>query len=60
MRFSIQKRELEWLHYAFRHQALVGLLAGRPRGIANLAGPCVVQPKVDFLRVQRDIVQRVL
>ncbi len=33
-------------------QALVGLLAGRPRGTANLARPCVVQPEIDLLQYQ--------
>ncbi len=37
----------------------VGLLAGWPRGIANLVGPCVVQFEVDPLRTPRDVVQRI-
>ncbi len=38
-------------------ETFVGLLVGRPRGIANLAWPCDVQLEVDPLHTQRSIVQ---
>jgi hypothetical protein len=37
-------------HSGFR--TLVGLLIGWPRGVTNLAGPCVVQLGVDALEYQ--------
>jgi hypothetical protein len=33
-------------------RALVGLLAGRPKGTTNRAGPCAIQPEVDPLQYQ--------
>ncbi len=41
-------------------RALVDLLTGRRKGIANLVGPCVVQLEVDLLRMQRGDVQRIM
>jgi len=40
-------------------RTLVGLLAGQPRGTANLVGPCGVQPEVDSLHTRRDVIQRI-
>ncbi len=41
-------------------QALVDLLAGRPRGTTNLAGPCVVKLEVDPMGMQHNVVQHVM
>jgi len=59
MRFSIQKREPQWLHCLFSVRTFVSLFASRPRGTTNLAGPCVVQLKVDPLRTQCGVIQHV-